>query len=146
MVSLSFRKQVTPPLPRRVIVVEDDAVLGITIIETLTRHGIAEVEVCPSAACTLSKLRRGSYDAMVLDGHLADSDDGWKIAELVEVLGDNSTRIVFQTGSPEAIPARLRQLGPVLVKPYPPQALVDALTERPRPGLLELLRRRPREY
>jgi CheY-like chemotaxis protein len=145
MVSLPFRKPLSPALPRRVIVVEDDAVLGLSIVETLTRSGIAEVEVCPSAACTLSKLRRGSFDAMVLDGHLADSHEGWRIAELVEVLGDNSTRIVFQTGSPEAIPERLRQLGPVLVKPYPPQALVEALTEKPRPGLIELLRRKRRE-
>lgn len=144
MVSLSFRKPVTPPLPRKVIVVEDDVVLGLSIVETLTRHGIAEVEVCPSAACTLGKLRKGSFDAIVLDGHLADSDHGWEIAELVDTLGDYNTRIVFQTGSPELIPARLRQLGPVLVKPYPPEALVGALTEKPRPGLLELLQRKRR--
>lgn len=145
MVSLSFRKPVPSALPRKVIVVEDDAVLGFNICEVLTRHGIAEVEVCPSAACTLGKLRNGSFDAMVLDVHLADSHQGWEIAELIDALGDYNTRIVFQTGSPEDIPARLRQLGPVLVKPYPPEALVAALTENPRPGLLELLRRKRRK-
>jgi CheY-like chemotaxis protein len=127
--------------PRRVIVVEDDAVLGLTIEQTLLDHGFAEVSICPSASCTLGKLRAGNFDAMVLDVHLADSDDGWEIAELVKALGDANTRIVFQTGSPGDIPEHIRQLGPVLAKPYDPAELVDALNEKPRAGLLAMLKR-----
>lgn len=140
MVSLAFRKPVKSTLPRRVMVVEDDALQGEAIIQALADSGITEVEVCPSASCTITKLSKGTFDAIVLDGHLADSDKGWEIADLVNALGDHRTRIVFQTGSPDEIPERLRQLGPVLTKPYPLEALVDALTEKPRPGLLELLK------
>jgi len=127
---------------RRVMIVEDDAVLGLTIEQTLLDAGFAEVSICPSTACTIGKLREGSFDAMVLDVHLADSDEGWEVAELVEALGTRNTRIVFQTGSPEEIPARIRKLGPVLTKPYDPADLIAALDEKPRSGLLALLKHR----
>lgn len=128
--------------PRTVIVVEDDAVLGLNIEQALKDAGISEVTICASAACTLDRLRNGSFDAMVLDVHLADSNEGWEIAELVNALGVSNTRIVFQTGSPEAIPPHIRQLGPVLTKPYDPQDLVEALKKKPKAGLLALLRRK----
>lgn len=128
--------------PRSVIVVEDDAVLGLTIEQALKDAGFGEVTICASASCTLAKLRNGSFDAMVLDVHLADSNEGWEIAELISALGDTATRIVFQTGSPEVIPPDIRRLGPVLTKPYDPQDLVAALKEKPKAGLLTLLRRK----
>ena len=121
---------------------EDDAVLGLTIEQALIDGGMSEVTICPTTSCTLGKLRDGSYDAIVLDVHLADSDDGWEIAELVNALGNENIRIVFQTGSPQDIPPKIRQLGPVLTKPYDPQDLVRALLEQPRSGLRKLLRRR----
>ncbi|MFU7527562.1 response regulator transcription factor [Qipengyuania sp. ASV99] len=138
MSGITLRKR---SLPAKVIVVEDDPVLGLSIEQTLIDNGFANVTICPTASCTLGKLRSGSYDAVVLDVHLADSDEGWGIAELVNALGDDNVRIVFQTGSPDDIPAHIRQLGPVLTKPYDPQELVAALRQRPRAGLLALLRR-----
>jgi len=142
MSSIALRKTQKSALPQKVIVVEDDAVLGLTIEQTLIDGGIGEVTVCSTAACTLSKLRAGSYDAVVLDVHLADSDEGWEIAELVRAMGDKEVRIVFQTGTPEEIPADIRQLGSVLAKPYDPQDLLDALRQKPVAGLLSLLLRR----
>lgn len=127
--------------PRNVIIVEDDAVLGLTIEQTLRDNGFADVSICPSASCTLGKLCGGTYDAIVLDVHLADSNEGWEIAEVVNAMGDANTRIVFQTGTPGDIPAHIRELGPVLTKPYDPAELVAALKEKPRAGLLALLKR-----
>lgn len=138
MPGISLRKR---SLPGKVIVVEDDPVLGLSIERTLIDNGFGDVTICPSASCTLAKLRSGSYDAVVLDVHLADSDEGWEIAELVNALGDDNVRIIFQTGSPDDIPPHIRQLGTVLTKPYDPQELVAALRQRPRAGLLALLRR-----
>lgn len=142
MAGISLGQKVRRSLPQRVIVVEDDAVLGLTIEETLTQSGVAHVTVCPTAACTVERLRGENYDAVVLDVHLADSDEGWEIAELVDALGDDNVRIVFQTGSPQDIPQDIRQLGPVLSKPYEPQELVEALKQKPQKGLLAALRRK----
>ena len=125
----------------RVMVVEDDAVLGLTIEEALTRDNFAEVTVCSTAACALVKLREETYDAVVLDVHLADDHEGWEIAELVAALGSRDSLIVFQTCSPRDIPARVAELGPVLEKPYDPAALIEALKDKTRAGLLARLRR-----
>lgn len=122
--------------------VEDDAVLGLTIEQTLIDGGVESVTVCSTAACTLDKLRAGSYDAVVLDVHLADSDEGYEIAELIRALGDKEIRIVFQTGTPDEIPPHIRELGPVLTKPYNPDELLQALSEKTPTGLMALLRRK----
>ncbi|MEM8725963.1 MAG: response regulator [Pseudomonadota bacterium] len=129
------------PALRRVMVVEDDAIQGLAIEQALLDHGIEEVEICPSTACSLSKLRARKFDAVVLDVHLADSDEGWEIAELIDAVGGEKTQIIFQTGSPEEIPERIRRLGSVLRKPYDPAELIGALTA-PRPRLLGRLRQR----
>ena len=125
----------------RVMVVEDDAVLGLTLEDALTRDDFATVTVCSTAACSLQKLKDEEYDAVVLDVHLADDHEGWEIAELVAALGSRNTRIVFQTGAPHDIPADIAELGPVLEKPYDPADLIAALKPDARPGLLTRLRR-----
>ncbi|MGB3712306.1 MAG: response regulator [Erythrobacter sp.] len=128
--------------PLRVLVVEDDAVLGLSIEQALTEDGFADVSICSSAECSLSMLRAEKFDAVVLDVHLADSSDGYEIAELIDAMGSEDTRIVFQTGAPNDIPDHIKELGPVLAKPYDPDALRQALEQKPRSGLLSLLRPR----
>lgn len=141
MPAFSFRRPAKSAQLRRVIVVEDDAVQGLLIERTLRDAGIEHVEVCPSTACTLPKLETGTFDAIVLDAHIADTNEGWAIAELVRAMGDGETRIVFQTGSPDEIPEHIKRLGPVLTKPYEPRELIEALAQKQRAGLMALLRR-----
>jgi CheY-like chemotaxis protein len=125
---------------RRVLVVEDDPVLAMATEDTLRDGGVEHVVICPTTESALEALREERPDALVLDVHLADRDDGWAIAELVETLGDASPRIVFATGAPQDIPPRIAELGSVLTKPYAPAALLDALREPNRRGLLSRLR------
>lgn len=125
---------------RRVLVVEDDPVLAMATEDTLRDGGVQEVHVCPTTEGALEVLRDKRPDALVLDVHLADRDDGWAIAELVETLGEHSPRIVFATGAPQDIPPHIAELGSVLSKPYPPEALLAALREPGRRGILARLR------
>jgi len=128
--------------PISVLVVEDDPVLGLTIEDALTHDNFARVSICSSAECSLARLRSEKFDAVVLDVHLADSDDGWEIAELIDALGSEDVRIVFQTGAPGDIPDHIRELGPVLAKPYDPEDLRAALKPKSRRRLLPGLRKR----
>lgn len=125
---------------RRVLVVEDDPVLGMATEDTLREGGVQHIDICPTTEGALEILRAEMPDAMILDVHLSDRDDGWAIAELVESLGENSPRIVFSTGAPQDIPPHIAELGSVLTKPYAPEALLAALREPGRRGLLSRLK------
>lgn len=138
---MSRQKQaVTATRMQRVLLVEDDPVLALLLAEALTDHGVKEVVTCRSTQEALEALRKRRPDVIVLDIHLADSDDGWAIAELVDSVGPRPPRIVFSTGAPADIPAEIAELGQVLAKPYDPRDLI-ALLETPRKrGLFARLR------
>ena len=127
-------------LPAHVLVVEDDAVLGLTIENALRDAGVAQVALSTSTEEALRQLREDQPDVIVLDVHLADRDDGWAIAELVRTLGPDSPRIIFSTGAPQDIPEDIAALGCILEKPYDAGVLVNLLREPRRKGIISRLR------
>ena len=124
----------------RVLVVEDDPIIALAIEAALLDAGAAAVVVCASIACTMDALEQGPAEAIVLDVHLADRDDGWALAELVSLLGPKRPRIVFATGSPEDIPPDIAEMGLVFEKPYDPAHLAEVLASGARRGLFARLR------
>ena len=124
----------------RVLVVEDEPLLAMATEDTLRDAGVKHVDICQTTDGAMEVLRAAMPDAIILDVHLADRSDGWAIAELVEALGEHSPRIVFSTGAPQDIPPEIAELGSVLTKPYAAEALVAALREPPRRGILSRLR------
>lgn len=120
-----------------VMIVEDDALIAVALEGALLDAGAKSVRICSSTDEALATLREYKPDGLVLDVHLADRDDGWAIAELVNSVGPNPPRIVFATGSPQEIPADIAELGPVLEKPYDHADLIIALGRPPRAGLLK---------
>ncbi|WP_068070987.1 response regulator [Novosphingobium lentum] len=134
-------KPATTPSLGRALIVEDDALLAMTIADALTDGGATKAVICPSVAAALGELERLRPDVLVLDVHLADRDDGWTLAELVIQLSPKPPIIVFSTGSPENIPAAVAGMGHVLVKPFLPETLVTLVREQQhRPGLFARLR------
>jgi len=123
-----------------ILVVEDDALIAMAIEQALLDAGASAVRICNSTDEALAALRDDKPDGLVLDVHLADRDDGWALAELVNSVGPNPPRIVFSTGAPQDIPPEIAELGPVLEKPYDPAELVAALKQPPREGLIRRLR------
>ena len=124
----------------RVLVVEDDPVLAMAIEAALEDVGFTQIVVCPSIACTMEALEAGPAEAIVLDVHLADRDDGWALAELVDMLGPKRPRIVFSTGSPEDIPPAIAEMGPIFEKPYDPAHLAEVVASGAKAGLFARLR------
>ena len=131
---------VAAKLPSHVLVVEDDAILGMAIEDVLRDAGIEKIELSASTEEALRHLRDERPQAIVLDVHLADRDDGWAIAELVRTLGPDSPRIIFSTGAPQDIPEHVAAMGCILEKPYSPEALVDLLRQPKRRGIISRLR------
>jgi CheY-like chemotaxis protein len=124
----------------RVLVVEDDPLQGLALETALRDAGAADVVLCPSIAETMAALEEGPADAIVLDVHLTDRDDGWALAELVDMLGPRRPRIVFSTGSPEDIPPDVAEMGPIFEKPYDPAHLAEVLASGAKRGLFARLR------
>ncbi|RPF71906.1 response regulator [Aurantiacibacter spongiae] len=117
----------------RVLLVEDDAVLAMSLEDALRDGGAEDVVICQTMQATMEELEKEEqFDAMVLDVHLADRSDGWALAELVTMLGPKRPRIAFSTGSPESIPPEIAEMGPVFEKPYDPAQLVDVLASANR--------------
>ncbi|MEL1249315.1 response regulator [Aurantiacibacter gilvus] len=134
------------PAPRkalgRVLLVEDDPVLAMALEDALVQGGAQEVVICQTMKSTMAELDKGArLSAIVIDVHLADRDDGWALAELVDLLGPKRPRIVFSTGSPGDIPPDIAEMGPVFEKPYDPVQLVEVLASTHKRGLFSRLLR-----
>lgn len=114
--------------------------IALALEDALLEAGAAEVAICATMAATVAELDRARPDAIILDVHLADRDDGWALAEVVTMLGPRRPRIAFSTGSPEDIPVAIRELGPVFEKPYDPRHMADVLLNQKKVGLIERLR------
>ena len=123
----------------RVLVIEDDPIVALAMEAALLDAGAAEVVVCPSIARTMDALEQGPAAAIVLDVHLADTNDGWALAELVDLLGPKPPYIVFATGAPEDIPPEVAEMGPVFEKPYDPVQLAEVLASGAKRGLFARL-------
>ena len=138
-VSQKSRRQGKRARLGRVLVVEDDPIVALALEAALRDAGAAEVVVCASMACTMDALERGPAAAIVLDVHLADRNDGWALAELVDLLGPKPPYIVFATGAPEDIPPEIAEMGPIFEKPYDPAQLVEVLVSGAKRGLFARL-------
>ena len=136
----SPKKNADKPRLGRILVVEDDPVLAVAIEGALLDGGAQEVVLCSSIAATMAELEKTRPDALIIDVHLTDRDDGWALAELVDLLGPKRPQIVFSTGAPEDIPPEIAEMGPVLEKPYDPADLVEVLAEGKKRGLFARLR------
>ena len=128
------------PALGRVLIIEDDPVLALALEDGLQAACACEVVICPSMEATMAELDRKWPDAMIIDIHLADRDDGWALAELTGLIGTRRPRIVFSTGAPQDIPEEIAEMGAVFEKPYDPAALVAALCSGEQRGLFARLR------
>jgi len=128
------------PTLGRVLIVEDDPVLALALEDALQGGCVAEVVICPSMEATMAELDKTWPDALVIDIHLADRNDGWALAELAELIGTRRPRIIFSTAAPQDIPEEIAEMGAVFEKPYDPAALVSALCGEERRGLFARLR------
>jgi DNA-binding response OmpR family regulator len=129
----------------RVLLVEDEALLALELEDALLDGGASEVLRCASIADTMRELDGNPPDVVILDVHLADGDQGWALAELIDQLGARRPQIVFATGTPDDIPPNIAEMGLVFAKPYDPAKLVASIRDngsaKRASGLLGRLRR-----
>jgi DNA-binding response OmpR family regulator len=113
----------------RVLLVEDEALIALELEDALLAGGASEVLRCASIAETMRELDGKTPDVVILDVHLADGNDGWALAALIDQLGARSPQFVFATGAPDDIPPEIAEMGMVFAKPYNPATLVAAIRD-----------------
>ena len=103
----------------RVLVVEDEALVGIMIQESLTEFGFQIVGPVCSASDAVAAAKDGQFDAAILDINLGDGS----VYQVAEILSARSVPVIFVTGYDSAsVDARFSD-APVLQKPIERQML-----------------------
>ena len=112
---------------KRIIVVEDDAVLALDISDQLRDIGATVLGPAPTAYYALQLIgpERRRLDGAVLDIQL----HGKTVYEFADVLTERQVPFLFATAlDRKSIPPRFEH-APILKKPVPPEALAAAVKE-----------------
>jgi CheY-like chemotaxis protein len=106
---------------KRVLVVEDDMLVGMMIEEMLADLGAVCVAVSPTVADALAELEKTPIDAAILDLNLR----GERSIPVADWLSARAIPFAFATGYGDAGEGTAGR--PILAKPYTPEQLSDAL-------------------
>lgn len=110
----------------RVLIVEDDALLGMAVEDALATHGIDVVGVVTSVRDALQTLEGGQVDGAILDVSL----NGQFVDDLADALAARDIPFIFLTArSVDALPADHRDR-PVVAKPFREADLADEAARR----------------
>ncbi|MEK0084517.1 response regulator [Benzoatithermus flavus] len=112
------------PARRRVLIVEDEALIALDMEATLRQQGYEIVGLATSVREAIRLLDEMRPDAAVLDINLGQE----KVFVLADALAERDVPFVFVTGyEPEILPPRHRHR-PTAVKPCRGRLLVELLT------------------
>jgi two-component SAPR family response regulator len=97
----------------RVLLVEDEALVGIMIQEYLTESGFQVVGPVCSVSDALEAVKDGQFDAAILDINLGDG----MVYQVADILAGRQVPFVFVTGyDADSVDSRFREV-PILQKP-----------------------------
>ena len=111
------------PHSRRLLLVEDEPLVGIFMQSVLDEMGFVVAEVCRTLPDGLAAAQRGSFDGAILDMNL----NGVSVYPLADLLASQGVPFLFATGySGEAVDKRFAAI-PLVQKPIEESALTRAL-------------------
>ncbi|WP_447761553.1 response regulator [Sphingopyxis panaciterrae] len=109
---------------QRILIVEDDAIIGMLLEEYVLMMGREPVAVVDGVEPALARISQGGIDAAIVDVHLADGDSGDPIAL---ALADANIPFLVATGGFTAALGTVWRNRPVLEKPFTLESLRGAL-------------------
>ncbi len=116
---------IVPVRPRRIMIVEDEALVALTLEDVLTEAGYLVCGIADRPEQALEIARVLEPDIAVVDVRLADGGDG--IALAATLAARMPILILFATGNPAEVRARARAGHGCLSKPFQAEALLAAL-------------------
>jgi CheY-like chemotaxis protein len=113
------------PNPKRVLIVEDEALVGMALEDALEFLGIDVAGVAGTVDEALLHVESDQFDGAILDVQL----HGKTVLPVAELLERRGIPFVFATGyGKSGVPEKYRD-APVLQKPFMPAELKDVLTK-----------------
>lgn len=122
------------PGSRRVLVVEDDPLVSMTL-EMLLKADGHEVAAVSKAEEALAEIQQGQYDLVITDLSL-DRSDGLSLARDIKRLRPRQP-VILCSGSPELMsqdPTMSPEIDYFLAKPFLVENLREAIKRLPGPG------------
>ena len=129
---LERERAIKNPCPR-VLVVDDDASVGQTLVPILQNRGY-QAEFVDNVASALGTIKHGAFDALVCDLNIAEGGDGFKVVAAMREIYPRSV-IILLTGYPAfqtAIEGLRHAVDDYLVKPADHDTVLRILDERIR--------------
>ncbi|HTP92055.1 MAG TPA: response regulator [Xanthobacteraceae bacterium] len=115
----------------RVLLVEDEALVGIMIQECLSEFGCQITGPVCSASDALAAAKDGHFDAAILDINLGDG----LVYQVAEVLSQRGVPFIFVTGyDSHSVDSRFSEV-PILQKPIERQVLQKMFVEGRRAAM-----------
>lgn len=112
-------------MTRRALIVEDEALVALTLEDVLTEAGWQVCGIADTAADALDLARRHAPDLAVVDVRLARGSDGIALADKLAEMGP--ILILFATGNPAEVRQRARAGHGCLSKPFEAEWLLGAI-------------------
>jgi len=113
------------PVPRRVLIVEDEVLVSILIEDALADLGIEVAGVAGTLEEALAHTEAGNFDCAILDLHINGKD----VFPVAEALAARGVPFVFATGYGQSgVPEKYRER-PVLQKPFMAPELESVLAK-----------------
>ena len=113
--------------PKRVLIVEDEALVALTLEDVLIEAGYVVCGIADRPADALEIARVMEPDIAIVDVRLAGGGDGITLGE--QLAGLLPVRILFATGNPAVVRARARAGHGCLSKPFQSEWLLAALDQ-----------------
>lgn len=114
--------------PIRLVVVEDEEIILLSLIGTLTRMGYEIVGTATSGVDALAQIESNRPDVLLLDLRLSGSMDGLEVARRVRAFSD--TPIVFTTAHALSLARAISEIPgscATVGKPFTPSQLHTAI-------------------
>ncbi len=112
-------------MSERVLIVEDEAIVALTLEDVLTAAGYVVCCIAARPDEALAYVQAHGIDIAVIDVRLADGGDGIALAHQLAALG--SMLILFATGNPAEVRNRARVGHGCLTKPFEGEWLIAAI-------------------
>ena len=110
------------PLPRRILIVEDDPIIALDLVSIVSSAGMVVVGTAPTTSAAQQIVQNNAVDAAVLDVRLENEDT----IAFAKELCNRKLPFLFQTGNPGLV-ADFSPPPIVLAKPFDPERLIAAL-------------------